>query len=132
MDKLNIGAAAKASGVTAKMVRHYEEIGLIPKPSRTSSGYRTYGHEDVHILRFVKRARELGFPMKEISRLLGLWRDRRRRSADVKKLALGHVADLERRIGELQSMRRTLLDLASHCHGDARPHCPILEDLARE
>src|SRR5689334_9766686 len=119
MDLLNIGGAARASGVSAKMIRHYEEIGLIPRPSRTASGYRLYAHHDVHALRFVKRARELGFSMAEIAKLLGLWRDRRRRSAEVKKLAMTHVADLERRIAELESMRRTLVDLATHCHGDA-------------
>jgi Cu(I)-responsive transcriptional regulator len=132
MDKLNIGAAARASGVSAKMIRHYEETGLIPRPARTGSGYRTYADHDVHMLRFVKRARDLGFPMAEIGKLLGLWRDRRRKSSDVKKLALKHVADLERKIAELDAMRRALVELAGHCHGDGRPHCPILEDLARE
>jgi Cu(I)-responsive transcriptional regulator len=132
MDKMNIGGAAGVSGVTAKMIRHYEGIGLIPRPARTAAGYRLYGEADLHRLRFVKRARDLGFSMKEISGLLALWRDRRRKSAEVKKLALRHVADLERRIAELEAMRRALADLAGHCHGDDRPHCPILEDLARE
>ena len=132
MDKVNIGGAARASGVSPKMIRHYEDIGLIPRPARTGAGYRLYGHTDLHVLRFVKRARELGFSMQEIATLLGLWRDRRRKSSEVKKLALRHVADLERRIVELEAMRRILADLASHCHGDERPHCPILDDLARE
>jgi MerR family copper efflux transcriptional regulator len=132
MDKMNIGGAAGVSGVTAKMIRHYEGIGLIPRPARTAAGYRLYGEADVHMLRFVKRARDLGFSMKEIAGLLALWRDRRRKSAEVKKLALRHVADLERRIAELEAMRRALSKLAGHCHGDDRPQCPILEDLARE
>ena len=132
MTNLNIGAAARASGVSAKMIRHYEALGLVPRPARTEAGYRIYGHPDVHRLRFVKRARDLGFPMAEISRLLALWGDRRRKSAEVKKLAMRHVADLERRIAELEAMRRSLVQLATHCHGDHRPHCPILDDLARE
>jgi Cu(I)-responsive transcriptional regulator len=130
MDTLTIGEAADASGVSAKMIRHYEEIGLIPKAARTQSGYRHYREADIHVLRFVRRARELGFSMKEISVLLGLWNNRRRASGDVKRLALKHVADLEARIGEMQSMKRTLERLASHCHGDHRPDCPILDDLA--
>jgi len=132
MMNLNIGAAARASGVSAKMIRHYEDLGLVPRPARTAAGYRIYGHHDVHRLRFVKRARDLGFSMAEISRLLALWGDRRRKSAEVKKLAMAHVADLERRIAELEAMRRSLVQLATHCHGDHRPHCPILDDLARE
>ena len=132
MMNLNIGAAARASGVSAKMIRHYEDLGLVPRPARTAAGYRIYGHPDVHRLRFVKRARDLGFSMAEISRLLALWGDRRRKSSAVKKLALEHVADLERRIAELEAMRRSLVQLATHCHGDHRPHCPILDDLARE
>jgi MerR family copper efflux transcriptional regulator len=126
----NIGEVAAASGVSAKMIRHYEEVGLIPRAGRTVAGYRIYRDADVHVLRFVKRARELGFTMKEISRLLALWNDRRRASGDVKRLALRHVADLERRVAELDAMRRALLDLAGHCHGDGRPECPILDDLA--
>jgi Cu(I)-responsive transcriptional regulator len=132
VDKLNIGAAAAASGVSPKMIRHYEEIGLIPRAPRTASGYRVYGEPELHVLRFVKRARTLGFSMAEIEKLLGLWRDRRRRSADVKRLAMRHVEDLERRIAELESMRRTLVKLAGHCHGDHRPGCPILDDLAAD
>jgi Cu(I)-responsive transcriptional regulator len=126
----NIGAAAAAAGVSAKMIRHYEEIGLIPKVGRTVAGYRIYRDSDIHILRFVRRARDLGFTMKEIEKLLGLWNNRGRASADVKRLAMKHVADLERKISELEAMRRSLVDLARHCHGDHRPDCPILDDLA--
>ncbi len=129
---LTIGEAADASGVSAKMIRHYEEIGLIPKAARSLSGYRHYRDSDIHVLRFVRRARELGFSMKEISALLGLWNNRRRASGDVKRLAMKHVADLDARIAEMQAMKRTLERLASHCHGDHRPHCPILDDLAGE
>ena len=129
---LDIGEAARASGVSAKMIRHYEETGLVPKAARTAAGYRVYAPADVHLLRFVKRARDLGFTMKEIEKLLGLWNDRRRASADVKRLAAEHIADLERRIAELEGMRRTLVDLSRHCHGDHRPDCPILDDLSRK
>jgi Cu(I)-responsive transcriptional regulator len=127
---VDIGAASLASGVSAKMIRHYEEIGLVPPADRTAAGYRIYGPSDVHRLRFVKRARDLGFSMAEIGQLLGLWNDRRRKSSEVKRLAMRHVAELERKITELQSMRRTLVELAHHCHGDHRPDCPILDDLA--
>ena len=127
---MNIGEAAKASGVSAKMVRHYEEIGLFSKASRTASGYRIYGDKDVHVLRFIRRARDLGFSLPEIKTLLGLWGNRRRASADVKRLALAHVEDLDRKIAEMQAMRATLSNLARCCHGDDRPDCPILEDLA--
>ena len=127
---LNIGEAAESSGVSAKMIRHYEEIGLLPKPGRTQAGYRVYREADVHRLRFVRRARDLGFSMKEIETLLGLWNNRRRASSEVKRLATQHIADLDRRIAELQAMRRTLAELSRHCHGDHRPDCPILEDLA--
>ncbi len=128
---LNIGNAARASGVSAKMIRHYEEAGLLPEARRTPSGYRVYREADVHRLRFVKRARDLGFSMREIGALLGLWSNRRRASADVKRLALAHIAGLEARIAELQAMRQALENLARHCHGDDRPECPILDDLAR-
>ena len=127
---LNIGEAATASGVSAKMIRHYEEIGLIPKAGRTVSGYRVYGESDVHRLRFVRRARDLGFSMKEVEALLSLWNNRRRASSEVKRLATQHIADLDAKISELQAMRRTLSDLMRHCHGDHRPDCPILDDLA--
>ena len=127
---LNIGEASRASGISAKMIRHYEEIGLIPRPGRTASGYRLYGEHDVHRLRFVRRARDLGFSMDEIGKLLGLWNNRRRASADVKRLALKHIEDLDKRIAEMQAMRRTLMELVHNCHGDNRPDCPILDDLA--
>jgi MerR family transcriptional regulator, copper efflux regulator len=127
---LNIGEAAEASGVSAKMIRHYEEAGLVPRAGRTVAGYRIYREADVHRLRFVRRARDLGFTMKEIGGLLGLWRDKRRASADVKRLATKHMADLDARIAELQGMRRTLETLVHCCHGDSRPDCPILDDLA--
>jgi len=127
---VDIGAAARDSGVSAKMIRHYEEIGLVPPAERTAAGYRMYAATDVHRLRFVKRARDLGFGMEEIGELLALWNDRRRRSSEVKRLALRHAAGLERKISELEAMRRTLVELARHCHGDHRPECPILDDLA--
>jgi len=126
----NIGEAAEASGVSAKMIRHYEDIGLVPKAGRTVAGYRIYRDPDVHVLRFIRRARDLGFTMKEIAGLLGLWQNKRRASADVKRLAAKHIADLDARIAELQGMRRTLEHLVHCCHGDDRPECPILEDLA--
>ncbi|MET1028588.1 MAG: Cu(I)-responsive transcriptional regulator [Dongiaceae bacterium] len=127
---MNIGEAAKASGVSAKMIRHYEAIGLLPKVKRTEANYRYYDEVEVHALRFIHRARSLGFPLETIRQLLALWRDRRRSSASVKELALSHVAELEIKIAEMQSMAKTLKHLAHHCHGDARPDCPILEDLA--
>ena len=128
---LNIGQAAEASGVSAKMIRHYETIGLIPKAGRTYAGYRLYGAADVHTLRFVKRARSLGFGVKHIEVLLDLWRNHGRASREVKRIALAHAAELDARIAEMQSMKRTLEDLAAHCHGDHRPQCPILDDLSR-
>ena len=127
---MTIGQAAKSSAVSAKMIRHYESIGLLPKAQRTESGYRLYDESDVHTLRFIQRARSLGFPLETIRTLLALWRNRRRSSAQVKELSLRHVEDLERKIAEMQSMVRTLKHLAHHCHGDDRPDCPILDDLA--
>ncbi|HRP24973.1 Cu(I)-responsive transcriptional regulator [Thauera sp.] len=126
---MNIGKAATASGVSAKMIRYYESIGLLPAARRTDSGYRFYSDEDVHMLRFIRRARDLGFTVADIGELLALWRDQGRASAEVKRIALEHVAALERKIAELQGMAGTLRMLAEHCHGDARPDCPILEDL---
>jgi Cu(I)-responsive transcriptional regulator len=127
---MNIGQAAKASAVSAKMIRHYESLGLLPKVPRTAAGYRLYDEATVHTLRFIRRARDLGFSMTEIATLLGLWRNRRRASADVKRIALAHVSDLQRRIDEMLAMQRTLAHLAHCCHGDERPDCPILDDLA--
>ncbi len=126
----NIGEAAAASGVSPKMIRHYEESGLVPRAGRTVAGYRIYRESDVHALRFIRRARGLGFPLREIKALLGLWSNRRRASADVKRLALQHVEALDARIAEMQSMRRALAGLAASCHGDDRPDCPILDDLS--
>jgi MerR family copper efflux transcriptional regulator len=126
----NIGDASRASGVSAKMIRHYESLGLLPEPQRTAAGYRVYGDTDVHTLRFIRRARDLGFSMKEVEQLLSLWRNRRRASADVRKVAQAHIVDLDRRISELQEMRKTLEHLVHHCRGDHRPDCPILDDLA--
>lgn len=127
----NIGEAAAQSGMTAKMIRHYESTGLIPRAARTFAGYRLYSDADIHRLRFIKRARSLGFAMKRIETLLSLWDDRARASADVKRLALAHAEELGGRIAEMQAMQRTLEDLARRCHGDGRPDCPILDDLSR-
>lgn len=127
---MTIGRAAKSSSVSAKMIRHYESIGLLPKAQRTQAGYRLYHESDVHTLRFIQRARSLGFPLETIRTLLALWRNRRRTSGHVKELSLRHVADLERKIAEMQAMVRTLKHLAHNCHGDERPDCPILDDLA--
>lgn len=127
---ISIGEAAKASGVSAKMIRYYESIGLIAPPARSASGYRFYDERDVQTLRFVRRARDLGFPVEDIGKLLELWRDGARSSADVKRLAEHHIAALEEKIAALQSMQRTLEKLACACHGDDRPDCPILEDLS--
>jgi Cu(I)-responsive transcriptional regulator len=113
------------------MIRHYEQTGLIPRASRTFAGYRLYADADLHRLRFIKRGRALGFSMKQIQVQLGLWNDASRESAEVKRLAQAHADDLARRIDEMQAMRRTLEDLAKHCRGNARPECPILDDLAR-
>jgi MerR family transcriptional regulator, copper efflux regulator len=127
---MNIGQASQHSAVSAKMIRHYESLGLLPKVPRTAAGYRQYDDTTVHTLRFIRRARDLGFGIKEIGTLLGLWRNRRRASAEVKRIALAHAADLQRRIDEMAAMKRTLEHLAHCCHGDARPECPILDDLA--
>ena len=126
----NIGEAARQSGVSAKMVRHYESLGLLPTVHRTDAGYRQYGEKEVHTLRFIRRARLLGFSMAEIAELLKLWQNQQRASADVKRIAQAHVADLERRIAEMQAMRQTLQQLAHCCQGDNRPDCPILAELA--
>jgi MerR family copper efflux transcriptional regulator len=127
---MNIGEAAKRSGVSAKMIRYYEETGLIPKAARSGAGYRHYTDADVHTLHFIRRARDPGFTVEQIADLLALWRDRSRASADVKRLALAHVAALEAKATELRAMSRALRELAERCHGDDRPECPIMEDLA--
>ena len=127
---MNISAASKASGVSAKMIRHYEALGLVPGVRRSDAGYRQYDEATIHQLRFIRRARDLGFDTKEIGALLQLWRNKRRSSAEVKRIASKHVAALDQRIAALQAMQRTLSHLAHHCHGDERPDCPILDDLA--
>lgn len=126
---MNIGEAAEVSGVSAKMIRYYEQNGLIPPAARTEAGYRVYSEQDVHMLRFIRRARDLGFSVDAIGDLLDLWRDQSRQSADVKRLALAHVAHLRQKIGELEAMAGTLENLATNCSGDHRPDCPILSDL---
>jgi MerR family gold-responsive transcriptional activator of gol and ges genes len=126
----NIGQAAKASGVTAKMIRHYESIGIIPKALRSDSGYRIYTSNDVNTLQFVRRARNLGFSMLEIKKLVGLWRNKARASSEVKAMALKHVKELEAKIVELQEMSDALKNLARRCHGNDRPDCPIIDELA--
>jgi MerR family transcriptional regulator, copper efflux regulator len=129
---MNIGQAAAASGVSAKMIRYYESIGLIKPGARTDANYRIYREQDLHLLRFVKRARTLGFSLEQIRDLLSLWQNERRASRDVKALALGHAAELDERIREMTAMRDTLTRLAATCAGDQRPNCPILADLAAE
>ena len=125
-----IGEAARRAGVSARMVRHYESLGLLPQVGRTDSGYRQYTEADVHALRFIGRARTLGFSMEEIRELLGLWQDKGRASASVKRIAQAHIDDLAERIAAMQAMQRTLQSLVHCCHGDQRPDCPILDDLA--
>jgi Cu(I)-responsive transcriptional regulator len=127
---MQIGEAARLTGVSAKMIRHYETIGLIPSADRRESNYRDYGHHDIHRLGFIRRARDLGFSIDEIRDLLRLWGDQSRSSADVKSLTLGHITELDRRIALLTEMRDTLTHLADACDGDHRPHCPIIESLA--
>ena len=127
---MNIGQAAKTSGVSAKMIRYYESIGLIHPAARSDAGYRLFGEIEIHTLRFIRRSRDLGFTVEQISELLALWQDRSRKSADVKKMAMNHVAALRQKIDKLESMVVTLTKLASCCHGDERPDCPILDDLA--
>jgi Cu(I)-responsive transcriptional regulator len=129
MQSMNIGQVSAASGVSAKMIRHYEEIGLVRPPRRTASNYRTYSGNDVHVLRFVKRARSLGFPVTAIKALLALWQNKSRSSAAVKRIARAHIDELKRKIAELGSMVEALEHLEHHCHGDERPECPILEHL---
>ncbi len=127
---VNIGEASRQTGVSPKMIRHYEGLGLLPAPPRTDSGYRRYDGDAIHTLHFIRRARDLGFGMADIAQLLDLWRNRRRASSAVKKLALAHVQALQERIDALSSMQRTLSTLAEQCQGDERACCPILDDLA--
>lgn len=127
---MNIGAAARRSGVAAKTIRYYESVGLIAPAARTAAGYRVYDQRDVETLRFVQRARGLGFSVDDVGNLLALWQDRQRSSAEVKALARRRMEDIERKIAELTEMRATLHNLMEHCHGDRRPHCPILSGLA--
>lgn len=129
---MNIGEASKLSTVSAKMIRHYEGLGLLPPAPRTEAGYRQYDAAAIHTLRFIRRARDLGFGTGEIEALLALWRNRKRASSQVKRIALAHADDLQRRIDAMQAMQRTLQHLAQCCAGDARPDCPILDDLAGE
>lgn len=127
---MNIGEAAAASGVSSKMIRYYEQVGLIAPPLRTQSGYRVYQDSDIHALRFIRRARDLGFTVEQIAELMQLWRDKGRASADVKRLALEHVSVLEAKTREIEEMAKALKHLAANCHGDGRPDCPIIEELA--
>jgi MerR family transcriptional regulator, copper efflux regulator len=129
---MNIGEAADGSGVSAKMIRYYEETGLISRAARSASGYRNYDHTDVHTLRFIRRARDLGFSIERIRELLKLWQDRSRASEDVKKIALDHVAALDADIAKLTSLRNAVSHLAGKCHGDDHPDCPILDGLSGE
>jgi len=127
---MNIGQASKQSGLSAKMIRYYESTGLLQAAHRSDSGYRLYGKDDLHTLAFIKRSRDLGFSLEEVGKLLTLWQDRQRASADVKALAHQHIVELNQKIEELASLRDTLQELVEHCHGDDRPDCPILKDLA--
>jgi Cu(I)-responsive transcriptional regulator len=132
MDMMNIGQAAKASGVSAKMIRHYEQVGLFPGPKRTEAGYRQYGENEVHTLRFIRHARDLGFSIEQIGELLALWHNRRRSSRQVKALAQAQIDKLETKLREIEVMKATLEHLVHCCHGDDRPDCPILERLAEQ
>jgi Cu(I)-responsive transcriptional regulator len=127
---MNISEAAQRSGVSAKMIRYYESVALMKPAARRNNGYRDYGDTEVSVLQFIRRTRDLGFSLEEVSALLALWRDRKRPSREVKRLAQAHIADLERRMKEMRAVLRTLRDLAQHCHGDERSECPILDDLA--
>jgi len=129
---MNIGAVAQTTGIPAKTIRYYESVGLLEKPVRSEGNYRVYGDRDVMTLRFVQRARHLGFSIKEIAGLVALWHDRKRASAEVRALAVAHLDEIEEKLRELQTMQRTLRQLIDRCHGDARPDCPIIDDLAME
>ena len=128
---MNIGDAARRSGVSARMIRHYEKLGLLPRVARSESGYRFYGESDLRTLDFIRRARDLGFAIEDIARLMNLWQNQRRRSGDIKRLVQRHLQRLEEKSDEIEDMRRALRHLAAHCHGDDRPDCPIIEELAR-
>ena len=132
MNAMNIGQAATASGVSAKMIRHYEQVGLFPEPGRTDAGYRQFSEKEVHTLRFIRQARDLGFSIHQIGELVGLWQNRRRPSRQVKALAEAHIKELEQKAQDLLAMKATLENLVQFCHGDDRPECPILENLAAE
>ena len=132
MQAMNIGQAATASGVSAKMIRHYEQVGLFPEPGRTDAGYRQYSEKEVHTLRFIRQARDLGFSIQQIGELVGLWQDRRRPSRQVKALAEAHIKELAQKTQDLLAMKATLEHLVQCCHGDDRPDCPILDTLALE
>jgi MerR family copper efflux transcriptional regulator len=127
---MNIGQAAKDSGLSAKMIRYYESIGLLAAANRSDSGYRVYSQEELHTLAFIKRSRDLGFSLDEVGKLLTLWQDRQRASSEVKALARDHIATLNQKISELTGLRETLQELVETCNGDDRPDCPILKDLA--
>jgi Cu(I)-responsive transcriptional regulator len=130
MEIMNIGEAARISGVSAKMIRHYEEVGLVPAPERTDAGYRQYSEGAVHTLRFIRQARDLGFSIRQIGDLVGLWQNRRRPSRSVKALAEAHIRALDEKAQELLAMKSTLEHLVHCCNGDDRPECPILESLS--
>lgn len=129
---MNIGQAAKASGISAKMIRHYESVGLFPQALRTEAGYRQYGDKDLATLRFIRHARDLGFSIEQIRALLGLWQDRRRPSRQVRALAQAHIEELDAKLKDLQAMKATLEHLVHCCHGDDRPDCPIIDSLAQD
>ena len=132
MQAMNIGQAAQATGVSAKMIRHYEGLGLFPEAARTDSGYRQYGEKELHQLRFIRHARDLGFSLAQVRELLGLWQDRGRSSRQVKALAQAHVDEIDRKLSELQAVKATLQHLVRGCQGDDRPDCPIIDSLARQ
>lgn len=130
MQAMNIGQAAKATGVSAKMIRHYESVGLFPEARRTEAGYRQYADKELGTLRFIRSARDLGFSIEQIRALLGLWQDQRRPSREVKALAQAHIDQLEAKLRDMQAMKATLEHLVHCCHGDDRPDCPIIDRLA--
>ncbi len=131
MSVINIGEASEKTGVSAKMIRHYEDIGLLPKSKRTESGYRFYKEDDLHNLIFIKRARALGFSTAQIKKLMGLWLNKSRKSADVKKITQDHIEELEVKLKEMQQMIKALKEMSGCCHGDQKAECPILENLSK-